>query len=412
MSEHESLIKQSTVINEQQTQRIAQRAKRMLESLSLQIQEQKKEFEIKGYHQTYSKAALTKLPFLTKAIVDKTVLEMESKNYPFAKKKAGNSEKYALTINNIMDIYQHRDIPKYRDKHSEAFTIFIGNLKGGVSKTVSSVSLAHSLRTHPDLLHHDLRILVIDLDPQSSATMFLSHLHTVGSVDTTSAQILLQNPSRDEILNEFIIPSDIPNVDLIPASIDDAFIASKWEELCNEYLPNQPLNSILKKNLIDKVKHDYDFIFIDSGPHLDAFLMNSLVASNLLMTPIPPAQVDFHSTLKYLTRLPELMELIQESGEKLRLQGHIGFMSKLAQKVDHRTCHSLAKEIFGGDMLDVVLPRLDGFERCGESFNTVISVNPATYVGSTEALKKARLAAEDFAKAVFDRIEFIRTNEQ
>ena len=87
-------------------------------------------------------------------------------------------------------------------------------------------------------------------------------------------------------------------------------------------------------------------------------------------------------------------------------------MSKLAQKVDHRTCHSLAKEIFGGDMLDAVLPRLDGFERCGESFNTVISVNPATYVGSTEALKKARLAAEDFAKAVFDRIEFIRTNEQ
>ena len=53
---------------------------------------------------------------------------------------------------------------------------------------------------------------------------------------------------------------------------------------------------------------------------------------------------------------------------------------------------------------------LDGFERCGETFDTVISANPATYDGSTEALKSAKSAAEDFAKAVFDRIEFIRTN--
>ncbi len=34
-------------------------------------------------------------------------------------------------------------------------------------------------------------------------------------------------------------------------------------------------------------------------------------------------------------------------------------------------------------------------------FDTVISANPATYVGSADALKNARIAAEDFAKAVF-----------
>lgn len=71
--------------------------------------------------------------------------------------------------------------------------------------------------------------------------------------------------------------------------------------------------------------------------------------------------------------------------------GNIGFMSKLVNKTDHKLCHSLAKEIFGGDMLDVALPRLDGFERCGESFDTVISANPATYIGSSEALKMPKL---------------------
>ncbi|EQB8528087.1 AAA family ATPase, partial [Shigella sonnei] len=137
---------------------------------------------------------------------------------------------------------------------------------------------------------------------------------------------------------------------------------------------------------------------------------NAIAAADIMFTPVPPAQVDFHSTLKYLARLPELVQIIEQDGCSCRLQANIGFMSKLANKSDHKYCHSLTKEIFGGDMLDVSMPRLDGFERSGESFDTVISANPVTYVGSGEALKNARMAAEDFAKAVFDRIEFIRAN--
>ena len=42
--------------------------------------------------------------------------------------------KYAMSIQNIIDIYEHRGVPKYRDRYSEAYVIFISNLKGGVSK--------------------------------------------------------------------------------------------------------------------------------------------------------------------------------------------------------------------------------------------------------------------------------------
>jgi len=393
-----------------QTEKIAQRAGKMLTSLTDHIQTQKEELQENRYFQVYAKAALAKLPKLTRANVDYAVSEMEENGYVFEKRAAGSSTKYAMTIQNIIDIYQHRGVPKYRDRHTEALTVFVGNLKGGVSKTVSTVSLAHAMRAHPHLLFEDLRILVIDLDPQSSATMFLNHTKAVGIVETTSAQAMLQNVSREELLTEFIVNSVVPGVDVLPASIDDAFIASGWESLCNEYLPGQNPHAVLRENVIDKLKSDYDFIFVDSGPHLDAFLKNAIAAADLLMTPVPPAQVDFHSTLKYLTRLPELVNIIEASGYPCRLLGNIGFMSKLSNKPDHKMCHSLAKEIFGGDMLDVALPRLDGFERCGESFDTVISANPSTYIGSSEALKNARLAAEDFAKAVFDRIEFIRIN--
>ncbi|MEA9392656.1 AAA family ATPase [Acerihabitans sp. TG2] len=393
-----------------QLSKVAQRSEKMLLSLTQQIQTQKEEYQENDFYLVYAKAAISKLPKLTRASVDYAVNEMEANGYVFDKRQAGSSIKYAMSPQNIIDIYHHRGVPKYRDRYKSAFTIFIGNLKGGVSKTVSTVSLAHALRTHPHLLFEDLRILVIDLDPQSSATMFLNHRRSVGIVETTSAQAMLQNVTREELINEFIVPSIVPGVDVMPASIDDAFIASTWDELCSEHLPGQNINAVLKENIVDKLTHDYDFIFIDSGPHMDAFLKNAIAASELLMTPVPPAQVDFHSTLKYLTRLPEIIEIINESGHTCQLLGNIGFMSKLSNKVDHKLCHSLAKEIFGGNMLDVALPRLDGFERCGESFDTVISANPATYIGSTEALKNARTAAEDFAKAVFDRIEFIRAN--
>lgn len=396
--------------DESQVMKVAQRSERMLLSLTEQIQAQKLELQENSYYQIYAKAALAKLPKLTRASVDYAVNEMEESGYQFDKRAAGSSVKYAMSIQNIIDIYHHRGVPKYRDRHTEAFTLFVGNLKGGVSKTVSTVSLAHALRAHPHLLYEDLRILVIDLDPQSSATMFLNHERSVGLVEATAAQAMLQNVTRDELVNEFIVSSIIPGVDVLPASIDDAFIASSWEQLCATHLPGQNIHSVLYDNVVSKLKKDYDFIFIDSGPHLDAFLKNAIAASDLLMTPVPPAQVDFHSTLKYLTRLPELIGIIEESGAVCRLQGNIGFMSKLSNKADHKLCHSLAKEIFGGDMLDATLPRLDGFERCGESFDTVISANPSTYVGSSEALKNARSAAEDFAKAVFDRIEFIRLN--
>ena len=390
--------------------KLAKRSLSMLESLSNDIKVAKNETQSNGYYQVFSKAAVSKFPKLSKAIVDKTVSEMEENGYIFQKQTAGSTQKYAMSLQNVIDIYNYRKVPKYKDKYKEALTIFIGNLKGGVSKTVSTVSLAHSLRSHEQLIHHDLKILVIDLDPQSSATMFLNHEYSIGNVEATAAQAMLNNLSTEELLNEFIIESTIAGVDVIPASIEDAFIASKWKELCNEYLPDNKIYEALKHNIINKLKSHYDFIFIDSGPHLDAFLMNALTATDMIFTPIPPAQVDFHSTLKYLSRLPELFSLIEAEGSAPNVSAHIGFMSKLAKKSDHNICHSLAKEIFGGDMLDATMPRLDAFERCGESFDTVISANPKNYIGSAEALKKARLATENFAKAIFDRIEFIRAN--
>lgn len=393
-------------------QLLAERAKDMLKRLSDESYDYKQEFMTKGFTTTYTKNSLSKLPHLTIAIVNKAMNEMEKDGYVFAKKQIGKTLQYALTIENVVDIYKHRGIKQYKDEHEGGFTLSISNLKGGVSKSVTTVSVAQSLRVHPQLIKYDLRILVIDLDPQGSATMFLNSNVSNGLVNDTAAQAMLKNISREELKEQFIIPSNVNNVDVMPASIDDAFLASNWENLCSEYLPEQNIHSVLRENVIEKLKDDYDFVFVDCGPNLDSMLTNCLAAANLLLTPVPPAQVDFNSTMKYISRLPELTSIIEESGCPIKTIKNIGFMTKLAKKADHQITTSLAKEVFQGDMLDASMPRSDAFERVGETFDTVISCTPSSYAGSKESLKKAREATENFAISLFSRLDMLRDNNK
>jgi cellulose biosynthesis protein BcsQ len=388
----------------------ARRASTMLRSMSDDISVRRNEFGLDQYYQTFTRNSVANLPKLSRRAVEQAIEEMESQGHVFGKKDAGNTRHYALTIQDVVDIYAHRKVPKYRDVHAgdRPFVIFVVNLKGGVSKTVSTVTLAHGLRVHQDLLQHDLRILVVDLDPQASSTMFLSQENSIGSIMETTAQAMLNDLDAGQLREDIVKPTIIPGVDVIPASIDDGFIASQWNDLVREHLPDRLPSEVLRRTIIDRVGSDYDFIFIDTGPHLDAFMLNALAASDLLLTPTPPAQVDFHSTLKYLTRLPEMIEQLEEEGITPRIKGNIGFMSKMTSKRDHEMTHGLARDVFTSYILDATLPRLDGFERCGESFDTIVSADPSSYPGSAEALKKAKREAERFTQAVFKRIEFIR----
>lgn len=93
----------------------------------------------------------------------------------------------------------------------------------------------------------------------------MNHAQSIGSVETTAAQAMLQNVSREELLEEFILPSVVQGVDVIAASIEDAFIASRWEDLCAEHLPGQNIYTVLKDNIISKLNDDYDFILLIVG---------------------------------------------------------------------------------------------------------------------------------------------------
>lgn len=144
--------------------------------------------------------------------------------------------------------------------------IAIANQKGGVGKTTTAVNLTASLGVL------EKNILLIDIDPQANATSGLGI--DVDELSTSSYQLLEHTISAEEL----IIPTDSPNLDLIPAHIDLVAIEIELvDQEKREYMLKEAL-----KGLTDK----YDYIILDCAPSLGLLTLNALTAANSVIIPI------------------------------------------------------------------------------------------------------------------------------
>ncbi len=109
---------------------MAKRANTMLHGLSNHIEQQRQEFNQTGFYQTFSRNAVANMPLLSKHAVVAAIGDMEEKGYLFGKKQTGSTSQYALSLQNVIDIYHHRKVPKYRDRHKGPFVVFVVSLKG------------------------------------------------------------------------------------------------------------------------------------------------------------------------------------------------------------------------------------------------------------------------------------------
>ena len=144
--------------------------------------------------------------------------------------------------------------------------IAIANQKGGVGKTTTSVNLAASLGVL------EKKVLLIDADPQANATSGLGV--DVESVTIGSYQLLEHTCSAEEA----IIPTNSPNVDIIPSHID--LVAIEIE------LVDKEEREYMLKKAITHLKSAYDYILIDCAPSLGLLTLNALTAADAVIIPI------------------------------------------------------------------------------------------------------------------------------
>ena len=145
-------------------------------------------------------------------------------------------------------------------------TVSIFNQKGGVGKTTLAINLSACLAMM------GMKVLVIDADPQSNATSGL------GIAKDDIEHTLYDCMMNEEPIQNAILNTEIKTLDILPSDIN--LVGAELElvsRMRREYIMDEMLNPI---------RDQYDYIFIDCLPSLGLITINALTAANSVLIPV------------------------------------------------------------------------------------------------------------------------------
>jgi chromosome partitioning protein len=267
------------------------------------------------------------------------------------------------------------------------YKISIINQKGGCGKTTTAVNLASLL------VELKKKVLLIDLDPQSHATLSLGvnpedadynsydFLKYVGKEDFSPDQVI-----RHIEDNFFLVPSH-----LVLSVFEQAFSGIDDHEY-------------RLKDALKTVEDVYDYVIIDCPPSLSLLTVNALMVSDQVMVPIEPSKF----AMQGISRLKDTIKLIEEK------TGHELLVRALITLYDRRTKFSeyiaqQVRELFKQNAYETIIHQtvrfkessyygkpINKFDRRSSGFNDYLSL-------AKEVLSLSeKLSQEAFHSALHD----------
>lgn len=236
------------------------------------------------------------------------------------------------------------------------------NMKGGVGKSTTTVSLAETLAHH-----QRRRVLVIDLDPQTNASImvagpekwnamreaertldFYFESYIVQQKAKPFKTLIEKNVSDLKGKPDVALCASAPEFRIVERDMIESFVRRGFQiDMIQKWILERFANGL--KNVVN----EYDYILIDCPPGISLFAEAALIAADCILVPSIP---DYVSRLGLITFRKRALRLINER------RGGPSQLMVLATKYDetfslHRSEASLLKDNLGEAMFDVRIPQ-------------------------------------------------------
>ncbi len=261
-------------------------------------------------------------------------------------------------------------------------TITIANQKGGVGKTTTAINLAASLAAL------ESKVLIVDADPQANATSGIGF--DVRNIKTGIYECLIDDVNPKDI----VLTTEIDNLYLVPSHID---LVGAEIELLN--LPNREKKL---KQVIGRIKDDYDFVLVDCSPSLGLLTVNALTAADSVIIPV---QCEYFA-LEGLGKLLNTIKIIQNRlNPDLEIEGFLLTMYDSRLRLSNQVVEEVRKH-FQQMVFDTIIQRNIKLSEA-PSFGKPVLMYDVNSKGSINHLNLARELLQKNEKTRIKNVERI-----